>query len=757
MEGNITEEEVRTKVVYEWLRCRGIQEGQIQIERKVVFQVGHGQSDSKRFGRYDLLVQSKAGKNLILFEVKAPGIKITHDAIDQAVSYARILKGNMAPIVVVTNGTECEVYNSLTKENIGFIDISNIISGGFHYAGNEYEMIKSEAISTLAKDSLFINYICMELSKTEIERLSGDISSAKKHCNELYVSLGVEYDGCYDVLLVSGPPQSGKTNFLCHVFNELMLKGRNALFMRASTVRNGIVQHLKHSLVSYLNIASDASTVDDVTCKILAGKNIVIFIDGLNEVKRLERDDIISEIERIIRQKVCFVLSCTDSFVRTIKTDCNNNHVNLFKLNRDDLSFSELKIPMLDDKKYSEVIAHYQAAYKIRLNPRQRLSSINAIGKFYHLISVGYSVDELDSEYKILEVILEDKCRIISEIEECDCKDALLFLAKNMASSTSRVKASFFSKALTGREFSALPDAFKVHGVLEVIDGFVEFYDKTYRDILLIQDCHHNYDADSAIKVISEYPNKDIGDTCLFKYLCFYNIPASHIFHMDLTVQIRMIDAFISYIDSCELANSHIINMLLDLVVNGINNGEMQAEKAESVLTYIGEVCTRQDDIRVSYVKTQYILGYCTDSLDFSSMYDFKEHPEGFYCGNYSSFSFYNYLGELINDYFIEGNRDVFNKEYEYEITRAVSLYGSECLKTLGVFYFKLMDHILNYDSYMCSFGSYLSILVNDFRETGADDELKTILDILLDLKSLLSQSHLFDDFINKIKNEMNI
>lgn len=529
MEGNITEEEVRTKVVYEWLRCRGIQERQIQIERKVVFQVGHGQSDSKRFGRYDLLVQSKAGKNLILFEVKAPGIKITHDAIDQAVSYARILKGNMAPIVVVTNGTECEVYNSLTKENIGFIDISNIMSGGFHYAGNEYEMIKSEAISILAKDSLFINYICMELSRTEIERLSGDISSAKKHCNELYVSLGVEYDGCYDVLLVSGPPQSGKTNFLCHVFNELMLKGRNALFMRASTVRNGIVQHLKHSLVSYLNIASDASTVDDVTCKILAGKNIVIFIDGLNEVKRLERDDIISEIERIIRQKVCFVLSCTDSFVRTIKTDCNNNHVNLFNLNREDLSFSELKIPMLDDKKYSEVIAHYQAAYKIRLNPRQRLSSINAIGKFYHLISVGYSVDELDSEYKVLEVILEDKCRIISEIEECDCKDALLFLAKNMASSTSRVKASFFSKALTGREFSALPDAFKVHGVLEVIDGFVEFYDETYRDILLIQDCHHNYDADSVIKVISEYPNKDIGDTCLFKYLCFYNIPASHI------------------------------------------------------------------------------------------------------------------------------------------------------------------------------------------------------------------------------------
>ena len=211
----------------------------------------------------------------------------------------------------------------------------------------------------------------MELSRTEIERLSGDISSAKKHCNELYVSLGVEYDGCYDVLLVSGPPQSGKTNFLCHVFNELMLKGRNALFMRASTVRNGIVQHLKHSLVSYLNIASDASTVDDVTCKILAGKNIVIFIDGLNEVKRLERDDIISEIERIIRQKVCFVLSCTDSFVRTIKTDCNNNHVNLFNLNREDLSFSELKIPMLDDKKYSEVIAHYQAAYHVQNLKRQ--------------------------------------------------------------------------------------------------------------------------------------------------------------------------------------------------------------------------------------------------------------------------------------------------------------------------------------------------------------------------------------------------
>ena len=177
-----TEEDVRTKFVYEWLRENGIQLSDINLEHRVIFQVGHGQFDSeKKEGRFDLLVKSPEGINLILFEVKGPEIKINEEAIDQAVSYARILKGNMAPIVVVTNSKRFDVYCSLTKKSIKKIDVSKTKSGQFHYSDNNLETARTEALASLIQDSYFIRCICEQLSSSEINRLSGNIKNFKKY------------------------------------------------------------------------------------------------------------------------------------------------------------------------------------------------------------------------------------------------------------------------------------------------------------------------------------------------------------------------------------------------------------------------------------------------------------------------------------------------------------------------------------------------------------------------------------------------
>lgn len=59
--------------------------------------------------RFDLLVYRRNGQPLLIAEFKAPGIKITQEAFDQAVRYNMALKVNR---IVVSNGLQhfvCEM------------------------------------------------------------------------------------------------------------------------------------------------------------------------------------------------------------------------------------------------------------------------------------------------------------------------------------------------------------------------------------------------------------------------------------------------------------------------------------------------------------------------------------------------------------------------------------------------------------------------------------------------------------------------
>jgi len=752
MQNLTTEEDVRTKFVYEWLRENGIQSSDIVLEHRVVFQVGHGQFETeKKEGRFDLLVKSPSGKNLILFEVKAPKIEVNEATIDQAISYARVLKGNMAPIVVVTNKKTFDIYCSLTKNKINNLNVAQTKSGKFYYSDNNLEVARAEAFEFLGQDNYFIKCVCKQLSSSEINRLSGKLGSLKKYCRDLYFSLDDKPELDLDILLITGPPQSGKTNYICNAYYEVTESNGIGLFFRARSIINGIIPYLKENITTHLNSASNAS--EALTNKLISSSNITIFIDGLNEVPRRERDNIISDIERIVQLKVSFVISCTDSFVYTIKTDLYNNPSDIFKKSKTN-KFFELKIPSLSTQTYNNVIAHYQKVYKTTQKPKQRLSSINAVGKFYQLVDAGHSPMNLDSEYKVLTKILDDKCRSIIEIEQQDSKSALLYLAQEMANNTTKVKETLFSDLLTGKKFALLPDSFKSHGILEVIDGFVEFYDETYRDILLIEHYSENRSREEVIYKLSTLPNIDVSFTCLFKYLCFYNIPAPQVFKLELDIQIRMIETIMSYIKNRDHTNNHIISLLIDLVINGIEHDLIAPERAESVLKFIADICIEKIEISVDYAKTQYILGYCCGTIIQPCSYEFEEHPIGFYNGEFSPNSMYNYLGKLFFNYLIEGSESIFTRNYRCEIKLAKELYGEKIFSLLEVFYSNLVDHIFNYDSGYCHYGSYLSVEIENYKESGSSEELRYAHEILLELKNLLPNTPVFDEMINEINRE---
>ena len=109
--GFITEEDVRVKFLVPYLRDRGYDEKCIDYE--VAVEVQEGRKRKKIFA--DAVVYSNAKRTapLLLCETKHPKEPLSKSAREQAISYARLLE-TIAPLVLVTNGAQTQVFHSLT-------------------------------------------------------------------------------------------------------------------------------------------------------------------------------------------------------------------------------------------------------------------------------------------------------------------------------------------------------------------------------------------------------------------------------------------------------------------------------------------------------------------------------------------------------------------------------------------------------------------------------------------------------------------
>ena len=72
----------------------------------------------------DVLVQSLEGRNLFVVEAKAAGSQLTDEDRNQGASYARLLQP-MAPFVLVTSGSESDLFDTITLEPLSGVAITN--------------------------------------------------------------------------------------------------------------------------------------------------------------------------------------------------------------------------------------------------------------------------------------------------------------------------------------------------------------------------------------------------------------------------------------------------------------------------------------------------------------------------------------------------------------------------------------------------------------------------------------------------------
>lgn len=397
-----SEEDIRTKVVTAWLMNHGFGSSDISVEYSFEIRLGRKilsidsekpkNSSSQIFRpRADILVRGHDGKNLLIVEVKAPNEPIDDNVKEQGICYARLLrKGGIAPFVVLTNGYETKIYDSITEELINGTTISPQhphVKAGFRVSVDDIA-IRAEAIETfisLSPDNLI--EFCRRQATYRMRFLKDeDPYSGKKYIPSLYI----EREGAKEdliklldeekrrVVVVVGPPQVGKTNFICHTVEERLEQGQPCLFFPAIGMGRGLLEAICEDFEWILGDSSSAyHVIHHKLQRILncTHQRLNIFIDGWNEADLALARAIDRESERLSGYNIACVISMTDvAASRLLKDEVGNpSHV------ADAVGIDISELPRIG-KKPKELVSQAKAFEKVSTQWSRVL-----IGRYSHM------------------------------------------------------------------------------------------------------------------------------------------------------------------------------------------------------------------------------------------------------------------------------------------------------------------------------------------------------------------------------------
>lgn len=399
---SLSEDDIRSKVVYEWLKDCGLKESNIIIEYSINLRIGRGIKNIN--SRTDVLVKNDLGQNLLIVEVKRPNHSLKDIDGQQALSYARALaEGGIAPFTILTNGKDVKIYDSVTGEEI----IDNIISNthpyvknGFFVSGDALQA-KAEALEYLvsySKENLLI--FCKAQVEHRMKLLkSNDLFSGKKYIPQLYVERSkakkdlegklFNKDNPNQIVLVIGPPQHGKTCFLCNTVESFINNEIPVLFYPAISLKKGLLNEIQDDFEWFFGEQSIPShlinRINKITKQI--GQNLIIVIDGWNEMfnNALQLND---ECQRLHYSNIKFVLSTTSSSVTRLLQDEAGNlsyvageaklkAATIRKLTNKPLGNTEdisvVQIETFDYNELAEGKVNYESAYNTRFDDNSNL------------------------------------------------------------------------------------------------------------------------------------------------------------------------------------------------------------------------------------------------------------------------------------------------------------------------------------------------------------------------------------------------
>lgn len=531
----LSEDDVRTKVVYEWLKDCSIEPSEIHVEFSINIRLGR--SVRPIHSRTDILVRNSKGDNLLIIEVKKTSHNLHPDDRLQAISYARALaEGGIAPFTILTNGTDTLIFDSITEEEIS----GNVVPSTHRYVTNQFKVTGdvigaySEALNYLvsvSEDNLL--EFCKGQAEFRMSLLkSDDLYSGKKYIPQTYVDrLGPkkELDGklfsdekTWDILLVTGPPQHGKTSFVCNLIDTYQSKNIPSLFYPAISLKEGLLnaliddfQWLFNSNFSIVQIAQRLNSILE-----RCNQHLVIVIDGWNEMfdtpLRLNE-----ECRRLNSARIKVVISSTSASLERMLYDGAGNLEfvgNTVQLKREQIrklcseplqntkDLGVLQIGKFNSEEIAEAKLKYEKAFNVRFEEGGNLPK----DPYYlRLASEQYANDIVPAfanRSSLIHKSLLSKAHR-SRVEELELQRGLVALSEVMYKNDSPIKIVSMPELFNADNWGRWCEAAILQELKNETSTEVDFYyshDRDYSVAILYKEWHNLFQESTNVSKIIE-------------------------------------------------------------------------------------------------------------------------------------------------------------------------------------------------------------------------------------------------------------
>lgn len=312
------EEDVKFTIV-EWLAKSTDLRASISLEKSFTLRVGRGvfKFDSEKQiknaqGRCDVLVKC-GDRNLLVAEIKHPDKELTDGDRDQGCSYACLLYPP-APYVLVTNGREHRLYNSLTRK---LVDPKLLTIDNISLTLPDDLLAEAQEMFFRLNDSN-LSQFCKSQCESALALIEGSLADNKKHVPELKVDRAnvrttitkfIESDK--SSLTFLGHTGSGKTCELASVVHYLQGINLNCLFFNGSRIESTLQNEISNTYDWTFSDSESASKIVKRLAKLGRKNPIIVVVDGIDEITV---SNVQKEIENILTktQSTClkFIFSC---------------------------------------------------------------------------------------------------------------------------------------------------------------------------------------------------------------------------------------------------------------------------------------------------------------------------------------------------------------------------------------------------------------------------------------------------------------
>jgi len=437
------EEDLRGKVLLPYLKSIGISPSDILLEfsfkirlpRKTTV-VSSNEEDLVKHGRADILCRTPEGQNLFIIESKSRDHKLTDKDKWQGITYARLLN-QIAPIVLITNGSETLLYDSISAAQIRSDDADIIkLLQGRRPTSSEDIKLRTEALEYfIGMSRSNLQLFCEDQQQLHLQELQGPIDT-HKYDPDLFISRQTIISMIKDFLSSTSPfmpilgaPGSGKTNLLCDLAKRLVTEeGHLTLFYNASLMIGSIEKAIRDDFNWFFSSPEPLpQRLHHLRKAIGPNGKLIILIDAIDEWPFqngfLEINELVKRIQRY-NGEVQIIATCKPhdwSFFANL----NGSPSSLLTFGYDAISFSEapksedppsvksfLEISPFDYAEVEKAFSLYKAKFNFSGNPSPALYSklshpfnLRLLAKLYK----GKQLPDAFNELEMIELNLNDE------------------------------------------------------------------------------------------------------------------------------------------------------------------------------------------------------------------------------------------------------------------------------------------------------------------------------------------------------------